>query len=188
MNDHSALDTTPQPVKLRIEDYLALEATGAFDHYAKTELLDGEIFSMNAQHRPHAFYKSELVYRLRQALEAIGSDLYVMSEASVTMPDFSLPEPDVILTSEPRGEGFIPLASVALLVEVADTTLKSDLGRKAPLYAEAGVAEYWVVDLPNRKVRQFWGPSGDSYAEESAQSFGERLDAKTLPIAIILPE
>ena len=45
MTEILPLNTAPLPLKLRVEDYLALDASGAFAAYAKTELLDGEISS-----------------------------------------------------------------------------------------------------------------------------------------------
>jgi hypothetical protein len=60
MTEHVRLTTTPRRVKLRVEDYLALDDAGAFDAYGKTELIDGEVVYRNAQHRPHARIKSRL--------------------------------------------------------------------------------------------------------------------------------
>ena len=114
MTEHRPLNTAHLPVKLRIEDYLLLDRSGAFDGYAKTELLGGEIYFMNAQHRPHARVKMMLYDAIRDALIASNSPQKAMVEASIAMPDDSVPEPDIVLTSEPDGEGLIPLPSVAL--------------------------------------------------------------------------
>lgn len=181
MTEHRPLTTTPTPVRLRVEDYLLLDRAGAFDGYHKTELLAGEIFYMNAQHRPHAYAKSELAYRLRRALEALDAGLAVLMEASVAMPPVSAPEPDIIVTDEPRGPGLVPLASVKLLVEVADTTLHGDLTRKAGLYAEAGVPEYWVVDIGEGVIHRLWMPGGRGYADQDEVRFGSPVAAATLP-------
>ena len=54
MTEMVPLTNVPLPVKLRAEDYLLLDEAGAFMAYRKTELLDGEVVYMNAQHRPHA--------------------------------------------------------------------------------------------------------------------------------------
>lgn len=180
MTEHRLLNTVPLPVKLRVEDYLLLDDAGAFSDYAKTELLGGEIFCMNAQHRPHARLKMKLYDALRDALRAVGSDLTPLVEASIAMPDYSVPEPDIVLTSEPDGEGLIPLATVALVVEVADTTLSSDLTRKMALYAEAGIAEYWVADVQGRVIHQIWMPKGSAYAKRREIAIGEPITAATV--------
>ena len=180
MTEQRPLNTQPIPVKLRIEDYLLLDKAGAFADYAKTELIEGEIFFINAQHRPHALAKMELYDALRDALRALGSGLRPIVEASVAMPDHSAPEPDIVLTSEASGPGLVPLASVALVVEVSDTTLETDLGRKAELYARHGVPEYWVADLEARVIHGMWSPQGDAYSGSSEHPFGERVAVRTI--------
>lgn len=179
VSEHPPL-SEPRPIKLRIEDYLRLSEAGAFDRYARTELIDGVVYAMNPQHRPHGFAKDELAYRLRRALEAMGSELHVATEQSVAMAPHDQPEPDIILTTEPRGPGAIPGKSVALLVEVAHTSLDHDLLRKAPVYAARGVAEYWVVDVNAGLIHQMWSPKGEAYAGEREVKFGERIEAATI--------
>jgi Uma2 family endonuclease len=180
MTEHLPLNTEPLPVKLRIEDYLLLDRSGAFDAYAKTELIEGEIYFMNAQHRPHALAKMELYDALRDRLREMKSSLRPIVEASIAIPERSAPEPDIVLTSEPLGEGLIPLASVALIVEVSDTTLASDLGRKAMLYARHGIPEYWVADLESGLMHQMWSPQAETYRERRKVRFGEVIEAVTI--------
>jgi Uma2 family endonuclease len=158
------LTTTPRRVKLRVEDYLSLDAAGAFEAYGKTELLDGEVVYMNAQHRPHARIKSRLFRRLADALDGLGGAFEALVEGSISMPPYNVPEPDIAITAEPEGDGLIPLASLALVIEVADTTLRNDMGRKRKIYAGEGVPEYWVVDVKNAILYQMWSPANGVYA------------------------
>lgn len=180
MTEVLPLNTTPLPVKLRIEDYLLLDRSGAFDAYAKTEQIDGEIFSIGAQHRPHAWIKSRLYLAVTATLRASQSPLEALVEASIAVPDHGVPEPDIVLTSEPEGSGLIPLATVALVIEVADTTLTNDLGVKARLYARAGIPEYWVVDVEGQIIHQLWPPEGEAYAQRREVAFGDRIAALTV--------
>ena len=180
MTELLPLNTSPLPVKLRVEDYLLLDESGAFDAYRKTELIEGEVYFMNAQHRPHARTKSRLHLLLAAALRTVGAELEAVVEGSVAIPPNSAPEPDIVVTSEPEGDGLIPLASVRLIIEISDTTLAQDLGAKARLYAGVGIAEYWVVDLNARQIHQLWAPHDDAYGERRQIGFGERLDAVTI--------
>jgi Uma2 family endonuclease len=168
------------PIKLRIEDYLRLDQAGAFSAYGKTELIDGVVYAMNPQHRPHGFAKDELAYRLRRALEAIGSALHVATEQSVAIEPDNEPQPDIILTSEPRGPGAIPGASVALLAEVAATTSGFDLNEKARAYAAGGIVEYWVVDVSRSVIHQMWAPENGAYSKQRKVRLGERIEAATI--------
>lgn len=181
MTEQIPFNITPLPLKLRVEDYLLLDGAGAFADYAKTELIDGEILFMNAQHRPHARLKTELGFLLRSALQSMHGKLALLIEPSITMPPHSVPEPDIVLTSEPDGSGPVPLPSVALLVEIADATLAGDLGRKAGLYARHRVPEYWVVDVNGRVVHQFWSPRDGTYGERRQILIGGALAAVTIP-------
>lgn len=169
----------PQTYKLKVADYLALDERGAFQGL-RTELIAGEIIVMNPQARPHMFVKDELAYRLRRALEAIGSELFVGTEGSIEFDGESLPQPDILLTSAPRGDGFVPPSSVALIVEVSATTLEYDLKRKLALYARSGIPEYWVADVNGRVVHQMWGSSGEAYGERREVAFGEAVEAATV--------
>lgn len=180
MTEMAPLTNIPRRVKLRVEDYLALDDAGAFDAYGKTELLDGEVVYMNAQHRPHARIKSRLFRLLADALDRHAGGLEALVEGSVAMPPYNVPEPDIAVTAEPEGEGLIPLASLALVIEVADTTLRGDMGRKRKIYAREGVAEYWVVDVRTAVIHQMWSPAGDAYAERREVAFGEILTAATI--------
>lgn len=170
----------PQPGKYRltVDDYVSLAESGAFGD-ARTELIDGEIIVMAPEFRRHAYVRDELAYRLRRALEAIDSNLYAAS-GSVLFDHHAMPQPDIVLTSEPRGDGPIPIASVALLVEVSATTLQDDLGRKLRLYARHSIPEYWVVDVESQIIHQMWVPEGDAYAQRREVSFGERIEAATV--------
>jgi Uma2 family endonuclease len=171
--------TKPEKVRLRVDDFLLLNDNGAFADYSKTELLEGEIFFMNAQHSRHARIKTELAIELAIVLREMATDLRPIVEASTRVSEYSLPEPDIVVTSY-KGPHVVPLESVALLVEVADTTLKIDLGRKLRIYAAARIAEYWVVDAESRVVHQMWSPSGKSYREKRTVALGERIEAVTV--------
>jgi Uma2 family endonuclease len=54
---------------------------------------------------------------------------------------------------------------VLLLVEVADTLGRYDRGVKLPLYASAGIAEVWLIDLAQRRLESYRSPSSDRYRE-----------------------
>lgn len=167
-------------IPLRIEDYERLGAAGAFVAHRKTELVHGLVYAMNPQYRPHGYVKDEIAFRLRTALERIDPDLHVATEQSVALPPHHEPEPDIILTTAPRGPGAIPGESVALFVEVSDSTLQFDLNDKARAYAAFGIPEYWVIDVSARIIHQMWSPTCDGYAQRREVPFGARIDAATV--------
>ena len=183
MTEHRPLNTAHLPLKLRVEDYLALDREGAFAGYEKTELIAGEILFMNAQHRPHALAKMELYDALRDALRG-NTSIRPLTEATVAIPPHSAPEPDIVITSEPRGDGPIPASSVVLVVEVSDATLAVDLNVKRQLYAKAKVPEYWVVDLTSRIIHRFADPKSDDFQRREQVAFGLPIESVSLDITV----
>lgn len=180
MSELLPLDTQRHRVKLSADDFELLDRHGAFRAYKKTELIDGDIYFVNSQHRPHGMVKMRLYDALRDTLRATESRYRPVSEFTLALSDTDRPEPDVMLTSEPDGDGFVPLASVPLVIEVSDTTLADDLGRKLRRYATGGIPEYWVADVSGRVIHQFWEPVGDRYAERREIAFGSSISAETL--------
>ncbi len=170
----------PQPVKLTIEQFQLLDRSGAFDGYAKTELIEGAIYAMQGQFRAHSFAKSQLAYRLYAQLQSMRSPLTPIVEGTVSMPPISAPEPDISITAAPRGEGYIPLDSVALAIEVSDSTAAMDMREKAVLYSRKGVPEYWVLEIPAATLHQFWSPSEQGYQENRSIPIGETIESVTI--------
>jgi Uma2 family endonuclease len=169
----------PQPARFTVDEFIRLHETGVLDKYSKSELISGEIICMNSQWSPHARLKSELAFALAAKLGEIGSDLRPQIEVSVRLSDDSLPEPDITLTAY-RGKGAVPVANVAMLIEVADTTLDNDLDRKSDLYAAAGVPEYWVIDLTENRALLHEHPSADGYLGQADVLLGEVLHSATI--------
>ena len=178
-----------QRALLNEQDFLLLNDSGAFDGYRKTELIDGEIYYMNSQYRRHAMVKTDVYDAIRDRLRASGSSLRVVQEASVGIGPHDMPEPDVFLTSQPYGAGVFPGDSIALIIEVADSTQAMDLGKKLEIYARAAVPEYWVLDTQACIAHQHWQPEGTAYAQRREIAFGQAITAVTLPdLTVTLPD
>ena len=108
-------------------------------------------------------------------------DPVVTGERSMPQPDLALlkPREDSYTRSHPTA------AEVLLVVEVADTTLRFDLGTKMPLYARSGIAEAWVVDLREQAVRVFRDPSENGYRTSFTVTVGDALGIHALPGLVI---
>jgi Uma2 family endonuclease len=180
MNDLRKWDR-PRKVKLTVRDFLRLDDAGAFRGYAKTELIEGEIIGMNAQFAPHARFKSDLFRRLADVVDEVLPGFSTLSEVAVSIPPHSMPEPDIVVTDfRETGRQAIPVETVVLIVEVADTTVRFDLGKKAKIYAAARVPEYWVADLEAGKLHQFSSPSDKGYCDRLELKLGDMVEAATI--------
>ena len=165
---------------LGIREFLLLQDAGAFAEAGKTELIDGEILTMNAQFQRHGYAKSLLHLAVAAGLKSIKSALVAMTETSVALSPFDMPEPDIVIARKPSSNTAIPLDAVALLIEVSDTTQRFDLGRKAMVYARSGVAEYWVADLDTMQVIRHWAPDAAGYAARDIVAIGDPVTCMTL--------
>jgi Uma2 family endonuclease len=169
----------PHAPKLTVRDFLLLNDSGAFSDYAKSELIEGEIICTNAVYANHAKALFEIAFQLKLALIKADVNLTIFTPVSVDLGENSLPEPDIALC-ENHDVGPIPVEKIKLLIEVSDTTLEIDQGRKMRLYAKAGVPEYWVIDLNDKRALLHMLPEDGEYAEQIDVPFGEPLYAGTI--------
>lgn len=170
--------------KLRLTDVELLQRAGVLDR-RKVELIDGVLIAVSPQYRPHSYPKNELNFRFRLALSALCSALSSQTEVTVEITPETAPEPDIVLTDSPMGEGCVPVASVALAVEVADASLRRDLTEKRDIYAAAGVPEYWVVDVNRAEVHRFAEPRDGAYRAEPPIPLAGELRSLTMPDLVI---
>ncbi len=167
--------------RLSVEEFLLLDREGAFG-CRSTELIGGEVYYMSPKHRPHAQAVTEMVLALAAGLKACGSSLRVLTDISVRVSDHDVPEPDLVVTDAAEGDGILPVENALLVIEISASTLATDLGPKADLYAEAGVPEYWVVDLNENRVLMHANPrpDGSGYDGQLDVPFGAPLHAATI--------
>ncbi|MBV8972227.1 MAG: Uma2 family endonuclease, partial [Sphingomonadaceae bacterium] len=170
---------TPERARLSTEDFILLVDSGALDSFAKSELIDGDVYVMNAQWTRHAGAKSMLALELGLWLRETGSAYRALVEVAIHAAPDSMPEPDIVVTRW-RGGGAVPSDTIALVVEVSETTRRIDLGRKAAIYAAAGIPEYWVVDLKVDRFRVHRDPGPSGYAAVTDVPFGATVTASTI--------
>ena len=173
-----------RPFKLRIEDYELLDGAGAFA-MQRVELIEGVVVTVNSEFRPHNLLKNELTFRLRLALRTIGSALDAYAEASLSLPPHNMPDVDVLVARSDASGVHWTTAHAAIVIEVAASTLRTDLGFKKQLYAEHGIPEYWVADIEHRRVHQFWTPQDGAYRDTRLVPLAGPIASATLPDLII---
>jgi Uma2 family endonuclease len=172
--------TDLKPHRLTVDELLAFERSGAFAAMPRLELLDGVLYEMSPQTSAHFLAKNRLTFRLQSKILELGLPLEALSEPTIAIGTGSAPEPDIIVCDMPNVDGFYPASSVLLVVEVSVTTLNIDLNFKKALYADAGIPEYWVVDVEARRVHQFWSPEGEAYAEMRIVDFDTVIASTTM--------
>jgi len=124
---------------------------GLFRPGQRMELIAGELIERMTQNRPHGISLSK---SQRVLEEAFGEACYVSVQTPLAIDEGNEPEPDlmVVIGSPDDYDSHPTAASVLLVMEVSDTTVRYDQTTKADLYALAGVAEYWVLILKTRTL------------------------------------
>lgn len=187
MTEHSRIVDPRGPVRHRFtrNDYLLLDRAETFRKHAKTELVEGTIYAMNAQFSRHARVHG-LLYQASVAACALSqAGLSAWIEVSLALAEDSMPQPDIVIVRELPDEGAVPAASVVLVIEVADTSLAFDLDAKQRIYAAAAIPEYWVVDVNGRMIRQMWSPDDTAYTQVRENAFGGDIAAVTSDSLVI---
>jgi Uma2 family endonuclease len=130
--------------KLTRTRYDRMVDAGIFGPEDRVELLDGLLIARKPQGGLHAM----AVGLVSTALErAFGKQHHIRQEKPVALDDLSEPEPDVVVVRGRLRDFREHPSSPVLIVEVADSSLRLDRVRKGALYARAGIADYWVLNL-----------------------------------------
>jgi Uma2 family endonuclease len=162
------------------DQYEKMIAAGILEEGDNVELLRGEIVKM----APIGLRHAGCVARLVSIFGAkFGASVIVWPQNPIRLADDTEPEPDVALlrpsldfysTARPRPQ------DVLLLVEVADSSLEKDQSMKAPMYAQAGIAILWIVNLIEDVVEVYASPANGIYTKLHRAVRGESVP---LPIA-----
>jgi Uma2 family endonuclease len=156
---------TLPPLRFTVEQYQRMITLGILSEDAPVELLEGWLVTKMALNPPH----DTTIYRTQMALlRRLPPDWICRGQSGVTTDD-SQPEPDLAVVRGPidRYDDHHPTAEeTALVVEVANSSLQQDRNFKGRLYARAGIAVYWIVNLIEDQVEVYSHPA--STEQESA--------------------
>jgi Uma2 family endonuclease len=163
-----------------VEDYHRMVQAGILREDDRVELLEGEILEMAPIGSRHAGCVARLT-----ALFARGQTKgIVWVQNPIHLSERSEPQPDLTLV-RPRGDFYSQShpgpGDILLVVEVAETSVEVDRDLKVPLYARAGIAEVWLVDLSGESIEVFQRASPQGYQEVRRVRRGDRLAPRALP-------
>ncbi len=142
-----------------VAEYHRMIELGLLTEDDAVELLEGWITPKMPRNPPH----DGTLDRAEDALTSrLPSGWRVRSQKAITLAD-SEPEPDIAIVPGPAAR-FLQHhpgpADIALLVEVSDTTLSHDRNDKCRIYARAGIAEYWIVNIVDTRIEVYTDPTG----------------------------
>lgn len=181
---------------ITVEQYHRMQDNGAIRKEDRCELIRGFLVEKPKIKPPHA----SAIRRLTRALLALlGEQAVVQFQLPITLSD-SEPEPDAVIatgvdedydTRHPGPE------DILFLIEVSDSSLNFDRTVKLPLYAEAGVPQYWIINVAEKSIEVYAHPRGGKNPGYRKPAIHNRKDSVpvvvagkklgTIPVAKILP-
>lgn len=168
--------------RLSLDQYRAMVRQDILTTDDRVELLEGCLVAKMTKKPPHEIAKG-LAQDLLTAVTPAG--WFIVVEGPTDTAE-SEPEPDLMIVRGARRdylEGSPCPQDVALIVEVADSSLTRDRSTKQRLYARAGFSTYWIINLINNQIEVYTDPTGPSVKPDylRRQDFGP---SEMIPLVI----
>ncbi|MEH2362617.1 Uma2 family endonuclease [Nostoc sp.] len=151
-----------QAKRFTLDEYHRLGELGFFHEDDHIELINGEIIEMASKGTAHETCLRNL---LRELPKLVADRATLQSQAPISLPPNSEPEPDFAILQN-RDDNYLfghpQPADVLLVMEVSDSSLGYDQDVKIPLYAKAGITEYWIFNLFDNYLEAYSEPYQDN--------------------------
>jgi Uma2 family endonuclease len=165
------------PPLLTGEDVMTMTRAGILPEGRGYELIEGVLVKMASQYGPHV----GMVWTISRSLaRTLPDDVNVSLGGSIFLAETVMLEPDIGIYPAAMMSHDVRGPDLMLAIEVSDSTLRYDLGKKAALYAAHGVRDYWVADLNDEQIFVHTQPGADGYGARAVHPFGTAL---SLPFA-----
>jgi Uma2 family endonuclease len=148
-----------------IDEYHQMIELGFLKEDDRIELIKGELIQMAAKGKLHSVCSSILC---RQLDRLLGNNAVIRGQDPITLFNKSEPEPDIVI-AKGTDEDYLshhPYAEdILLVIEISDTTLNYDQTIKLSLYAEAGITNYWILNLQAKQLECYSEPYENNLGE-----------------------
>ncbi len=164
-----------------VADYHQMVKAGILREDDRVELIAGEVLEMSPIGTRHA----ACVDRLNAVLSRqVGSNAIVRVQSPILLDDYSEPQPALALL-QVRDDYYMyghptPM-DVLLVIEVSESSMVYDHEVKLPLYAEAGLREVWLVNIPTETIERYAQPVTGHYQTTEMLGRGQTLNSTMLP-------
>jgi len=164
-----------------VAEYYQMARAGVLTEDERVELVRGEIVAMSPIGIRHAACVNQITMRLN---EWARRRFVVSIQNPIRLDDHSEPQPDIAVL-KPRDDVYFEAqprpGDVLVVIEVADTSMGYDREEKVPLYAEAGIPEMWLVNLPEGIIEIYTEPVDGVYSSVRQVTRGEVVVSTSLP-------
>jgi Uma2 family endonuclease len=169
--------------RFTVAEVEAMVAAGVMQEDERLELIGGELVPMSPKGNHHEVVKRALLDRW---IRSRPVEIHIAPETTFRLSEDTYLEPDVVIYPRAAGIRGLSTSNVLLVVEIADSSLRYDIGRKATLYASFGIRELWVIDAVQLTTRIFREPAADGYRNASDFGPADRLTPLIAPEAFAL--
>ena len=172
----------PPRYRFTVDDFMKMAEAGIFAEAERVELMDGDIIQMSPIGPLHGSRTSRSLTLL--APLSIDGRAVLRVQDHILFDDNTRPEPDLVLLKwrDDHYESGSPVPEdVLLLIEVSDSTLSYDRGRKVARYAESGIPEVWIENIPARVLEAYSNPADGEYTQSRIYQPGETISPQAFP-------
>lgn len=173
--------------KIKVSDYHRMFETGILTIQDKVELINGEIIEMSPSGSLHAAIVDRISNFLMQSL---GNQVIVRTQSPVQISELSLPEPDISVL-KPVKDFYAELhpqaQDIYLIIEVADTSYRYDKEIKLPVYAKAGIPEYWIINIERKEIEAHRAPHNEVFSKVDIIQLDQKLTFQAFDLEIKAP-
>ncbi len=170
-----------KPHLFTVETYELMIKHGIFTENDNVELLNGEIIDKMPKGTKHC-YLNDLIGDVLKG--KLGAKVYVRTQNSMILDDYSEPEPDILICKPPRSlylEKHPTPSDIWLVLEVSDSTLYLDRNSKGNAYARANIEQYLIVNVENNTIEDYRQPSSDGYQWKQTYKIGDNFGLVAFP-------
>jgi Uma2 family endonuclease len=165
-----------------VDEYYEMARAGILKPDERVELLDGEIVVMEPKSVAHSWCTT----RVHRKLAPLAGRAFIGVHNPLRLNDRSEPEPDLTIIRRDAPQDRHPgPAETLLVIEVSDTSIEVDRGHKLPLYARAGIPEYWIVDLTADRIEVYRDPARGRYRSVTLLARGDTVSPACAPDIVI---
>ncbi len=161
-----------------VKDVERMVEVGLIEEDERLELLGGELVPMSPKGSFHEAVKLALNERLVTRKPA---SVRVIPETTLRLSEDTFIEPDFIVYDASRPLRDLTGPDALLAIEVADTSLGYDLGRKPKFYAAFGIPEMWVIDARRMRIHIHRRPDGEAYREITVHDADVEVVPESVP-------
>jgi Uma2 family endonuclease len=184
---------TSKRIRFTVDEYFRMSQAGVFDD-KRVELIEGRIVPMHAQAHPHRWALSKATWALHRRFPP--DKFWVVVQGTLLLGRYGAPDPDLHVFDVPEGTPEQQLPKPFIVIEISDTTYRKDSGMKLRQYASMGIQDYWIVNLPQRRIEVYRNPENPTgkrrdwrYADVQQFKPGQKVKLLRYPkIAIAVSE